>query len=40
MERWLGGAALLGMVSYPVIVELQMYMNSGTYFSHVAGWYG
>jgi hypothetical protein len=30
----------MGMISYPVIVELQVYMNSGTYFPQVAGRYG
>ena len=40
VERRLAGAALLGMISYPVIVELQVYMNSGTYFPQGDGRYG
>ncbi len=40
VERRLAGAALLGMIIYPLIVELQVNMNSGTYFPHVYGRYG
>jgi hypothetical protein len=40
VERALAGAALLGMISYPIIVELQVYLGSDTYFPHVVSRYG
>jgi heme exporter protein D len=40
VERWLAGAALLGMISYPVLVELQVYASQGSYFPFVTPRYG
>jgi 4-amino-4-deoxy-L-arabinose transferase-like glycosyltransferase len=39
-ESRLASAALLGMISYPIIVELQVYTTDGTYFPQVNGRYG
>lgn len=39
--RWLVGfAGLLGIVSYPLVVELQVYVENGTYFPSVVVRYG
>jgi len=40
VERWLAGAALIGMITYPVLVELQVYTSSGSYFPYVTPRYG
>jgi hypothetical protein len=40
VERWLAGAALIGMISYPILVELQVYTSSGSYFPYVPTRYG
>jgi len=40
VERQLAGAALLGMISYPLIVELEVYLSHGTYFPYVISRYG
>jgi len=38
--RWLAPVALLGMISYPIIVELQVYTSQGRYFPGVVSRYG
>jgi hypothetical protein len=40
VERWLAGAALLGMISYPFLVEVQVFIINGTYFPGVNSRYG
>jgi hypothetical protein len=40
VERWLAGTALIGMITYPVLVELQVYTTSGSYFPYVTPRYG
>ncbi|MEP7191481.1 MAG: hypothetical protein ABI903_01300 [Actinomycetota bacterium] len=42
VERWLAGTALIGMISYPILVELQVYSTSGraSYFPYVTPRYG
>ena len=40
VERRLAGATLFGMVSYPIIVELQVYINGRNYFPSVPSRYG
>jgi len=40
VERWLAAVALLGMISYPMIVELQVYTSQGRYFPVVVSRYG
>jgi len=40
VERWLAAVALLGMISYPMIVELQVYTSQGRYFPGVVSRYG
>jgi len=40
VERRLAAVALLGIISYPMIVELQVYAGQGHYFPVIRGRYG